>query len=91
VLIHMIGPDGSPFPYGEGGQVSGFKSDQEGNTRCRGSTRRRCKEIASAANGVYVRASNARNDLVAVFRRIEKMEKKEFGTKQFTNYGDRFQ
>jgi Ca-activated chloride channel homolog len=40
---------------------------------------------------VYLHASNARNDLVAVFRQIEKMEKKEFGTKQFTRYEDRFQ
>jgi Ca-activated chloride channel homolog len=94
VVIHTIGmgsPDGAPIPYGEGGEVSGFKTDQEGKTIMTRLDEKTLQDVASTANGVYIRASNTRNDLVAVFREIEKMEKKEFGSKQFTSYEDRFQ
>ena len=49
------------------------------------------KEIATAGNGSYVRASNANAGLSIIMEQIDKMEKKEFGSKSFKDYEDRFQ
>jgi Ca-activated chloride channel homolog len=94
IVIHTIGmgsPEGAPIPLGAEGGVGGFKSDNEGRTVVSKLNETALREIAAATGGTYTRASNARNNLGVVFREIEKMEKKEFGTKQFTEYEDRFQ
>ena len=49
------------------------------------------KEIAASGNGSYVRASNANAGLGIIMEEIDKMEKKEFGSKSFKDYEDRFQ
>ena len=49
------------------------------------------KQIASAGNGTYVRASNANAGLGIIMDEIGKMQKKEFGSKSIKDYEDRFQ
>ena len=49
------------------------------------------EEIAKAGGGSYIRANNTTSGLNALFNEINKMEKKEIGSKIFTDYKDRFQ
>jgi Ca-activated chloride channel family protein len=94
IVVHCIGmgsPEGAPIPNGEGGANEGFKSGPDGGKILTKLDESALKSIAEVTGGSYVRASNAHDDLAAVFSEVEKMEKKEFGTKQFTNYEDRFQ
>jgi len=49
------------------------------------------QQIAAAGNGTYVRATNANAGLQVIMNEINKMEKKEFGSKVFKDYDDRFQ
>lgn len=94
IVIHTIGmgsPEGAPIPIHSGGQTTGFKTDEEGRTILTKLDAKILVEIAEAAGGTFTQATNARDNLGAVFSEIEKMEKKEFGTKQFTAYEDRFQ
>ena len=48
-------------------------------------------EIASAGGGVYVRATQGEIGLLALQERINKMQKKTFDSKIYTDYEDRFQ
>ena len=49
------------------------------------------QEIAQAGGGSYIRANSTQSGLNALFEEINKMEKKEIGSKVFTDYKDRFQ
>ena len=95
IIVHTIGmgsPEGAPIPIrNQEGQQVGYRQDREGQTVLTKLNEQVLLETAGAAQGQYIRATNAQNDLRAIFSEIEKMEKKEFGTKQFTEYEDRFQ
>ncbi|MBN1447446.1 MAG: VWA domain-containing protein [Bacteroidetes bacterium] len=94
IVIHTIGMgslEGAPIPVGSGDRRQGFKKDQDGNlvlTRLDDETLR---EIARITGGSFTQALSGRDNLATVFEQIERMEKKEFGTKQFTDFEDRFQ
>ena len=94
VSVHTIGmgsEGGAPLPiYKRGAQV-GFRNDKEGNTVVSKLNEQMLKQIASAGNGTYVRATNAKAGLSLIMGEIDKMEKKEFGSKSFKDYEDRFQ
>jgi Ca-activated chloride channel family protein len=49
------------------------------------------QEIASIGKGNYYRATNAQDELDAIYRDINTLEKREFGAKQFTEFDDKFQ
>ena len=49
------------------------------------------QQIASAGNGIYVRANNTQAGLSKVFEEINKLEKTEFESQMFSDYEDRFQ
>lgn len=94
VMVHTIGmgsEKGGPIPvYKNGAQVD-FRKDNAGNTVVTKLNEQMLKEIATAGNGSYVRASNANAGLGIIMDEIDKMEKKEFGSKSFKDYEDRFQ
>jgi Ca-activated chloride channel family protein len=46
--------------------------------------------VAAAGNGKFVRASNSDDGLSVIMNEINKMEKKNFGSKLYTDYEDRF-
>lgn len=94
IIVHTIGMgsrEGAPIPVRSDGQQVGFRKDRDGNVVLTKLDEQALQEIAAATGGKYVRATNVQNDLQVIFGEIEKMEKKEFGTKQFTEYEDRFQ
>lgn len=94
IIINTIGmgsPSGAPIPvYKNGVQVDFFK-DREGKPVLSRLDEATLQEIAAAGKGTYLRATNADDGLNTILEQIGKMEKKEFGTKQFTDYEDRFQ
>ena len=92
--IHTIGmgsAGGAPIPLYQNNTQVGFKKDVDGNTVITKLDEQALVQIAEAGGGRFIRATNEQNELDAVFKEIESMEKKEFGTKIFTEYEDRFQ
>ncbi|MDB4533609.1 VWA domain-containing protein [Vicingaceae bacterium] len=94
VTVHTIGmgsEKGGPIPIYKNGAQIDFRKDNQGNTVVTKLNEPMLKEIAAAGNGSYVRASNANAGLGIIMDEIDKMEKKEFGSKSFKDYEDRFQ
>jgi Ca-activated chloride channel family protein len=93
VIIHTIGmgsPDGAPIPILKNG-MQDFLKDNNGNTVITKLETLTLERIAEEGKGVFVQASNSDDGLETVLAQITKMDKKSFGTKQFTDYEDRFQ
>lgn len=94
IVVHTIGmglAKGAPIPIYKRGKQIGFRKDKEGNTVITKLNEKMLQQIASAGNGVYIRANNIQTGLNALFGEISKMEKVKFGSKVFTDYEDRFQ
>lgn len=94
VIVHTIGmgsPDGVPIPIYQGNTQTGYKKDEGGNTVVTKLDEQGMRQIAEAGGGIYIRATNQQDEMDAVFKEIQTMEKKEFGAKVFTEYEDRFQ
>jgi len=94
VTVHTIGmgsENGAPIPLYKNGKQIGFRTDKQNNTIVTKLDENMLKEIASAGNGTYVRATNANAGLSVIMNRIDKMKKKEFGSKIFEDFEDRFQ
>lgn len=93
-VVHTIGmgsPEGVPIPVYQNGVQTGFRKDQEGNTVVTRLDEQALRQIAEAGSGLYIRATNQQDELGAIFKEVQSMEKKEFGAKMFTEYEDRFQ
>ncbi len=94
IVIHTIGmgsAEGSPIPYYKGTTREGFRKDKEGNTVITKLNETILQEIAATGKGVYVRASNSDAGLMNVLDAIDKLEKKQFDSKLYKDYEDRFQ
>lgn len=94
VFVHTIGmgsENGAPLPIYQNGRQVGFRTDNSNNTIVSKLNEKMLQEIAAAGEGTYVRATNANAGLSIIMNEINKMEKKEFGSKVFKNYDDRFQ
>ena len=94
VTVHTIGmgsEQGGPIPIYKNGAQIDFRKDNSGNTVVTKLDENMLKEVAIAGNGSYVRASNSNAGLEKIMEKIDKMEKKEFGSKSFKDYEDRFQ
>ncbi len=95
VRIYAIGmgsPAGSPIPvYNAAGRQVDFKRDRSGSVVVTRLDEVSLQKIAEAASGKYFRASNTQDELNDIYDDINALEKKEFGTTQFTDYEDRFQ
>ena len=93
-VIHTIGigsTEGVPIPVYKNKIPSGYRKDKEGNTVITKLNEQALEEIASAGSGVYVRATQGEIGLLALQDRINKMQKKTFDSKIYTDYEDRFQ
>ncbi len=89
LIVHTIGMGseyGGPIPIGMKGFNIEYKKDREGNTVVTKLNEPMLKQIAAAGKGIYVRASTNDAGLNAVFNEINKMEKKEFEAKTFSDY-----
>ena len=95
VLIYTIGmgsPTGVPIPLYDGnGRQTDFKRDRSGNIVLTKLDQATLEKIAANGNGKYYQASNAQDELDAIYKDINALQKREFGTKQFTDFEDQFQ
>lgn len=94
IMVNTIGmglPDGAPIPLYVNGIQSGYKKDKEGNTIITKLDETMLQKIAATGMGAYVRASNSNAGLQTVFDEINKLDKKEYESKTFSDYEDRFQ
>lgn len=95
IRIYTIGmgsPDGTPIPlYDAAGNQTGYKKDRNGQTVISRLNETMLQQIASAGNGIYVRATTGRDGLNRIFEEINELEKAEIETQMFSEYEDRFQ
>ncbi len=94
VTVHTIGmgsENGSPIPIYTNGKQVGFRTDNAQTTVVSKLDENMLKQIATAGEGTYVRATNANAGLGIIMNEINKMEKKEFDSKSYRDYEDRFQ
>jgi Ca-activated chloride channel family protein len=94
IKVYTIGiglPEGAPIPEFSNGQQMGFKKDLSGKTVITKLDELTLQKVATAGEGIYVRANNTSAGLNQVFEEISKMEKQRYETKMFSDYEDRFQ
>jgi Ca-activated chloride channel family protein len=94
ISIHTIGMgtiEGGPIPVYKNGVQVDFLKDQSGTTVITRLDALTLEKISAEGKGQFIRASNNDDALNTILSSINKMEKKSFGTKQFTDYEDRFQ
>ncbi len=94
IIIHTIGfgsPEGAPIPVYRNGIQIDFIKDKDGNTVLTKLNELALQQISAEGKGEYIRATNSDDGLSRILSRIAGMEKKTFGTKQYTGYEDRFQ
>jgi Ca-activated chloride channel homolog len=94
ITIYTIGmglAEGAPIPIYNGDIQVGYKKDRDGTVIISKLDEPVLQQIATAGNGMYVRATNASTGLNKIFDDINKIQKSEIETKQFSDYEDRFQ
>jgi len=93
LVVHAIGMGsefGGPIPIGTKGFNTEYKKDKEGNTVVTKLDEPQLKQIAAAGKGIYVRATSNDAGLDAVFKEINKLEKKEFEAKTYSEYSNTY-
>jgi Ca-activated chloride channel family protein len=94
VKVYTIGmgsTEGTPIPQYNNGRRQGFKKDNQGNVVVSKLNEEMLKEIASAGDGSYIRASNAEVGLRPLLDELNDIEKTDMGTVAYAEYEDRFQ
>ncbi|MFC2132028.1 VWA domain-containing protein, partial [Bacteroidota bacterium] len=94
VIVHTIGMgtvEGGPIPVLRKGQRVDFARDRDGSVIVTKLDPGMLEQIAASSNGKFILASGADPDLTGLLDEIGGMEKKEFGSKLFTDYESRFQ
>jgi Ca-activated chloride channel family protein len=94
ITIHTIGmgsENGAPIPIYKNDVKEGYRKDKDGNTVVTKLNEPMLQQIAGAGSGIYVRATNSDAGLKNVLDAIDKLEKKQFESKMFSDYEDRFQ
>ncbi|MBN2637071.1 MAG: VWA domain-containing protein [Prolixibacteraceae bacterium] len=93
IVVHTIGmglPSGSPIPVLRNGQKEYLK-DRDGNVVITKLDEQTLEKVASAGNGIYIRANNAQIGLDALFDEINNMQKAEMESRIYSEYNDQFQ
>ena len=94
IFVHTIGMgsvNGSPIPTYKNNFQTGYRKDKDGNTIVTKLNEPALQQVAAAGNGIYVRASNSEAGLNNILTEVKKMEKRQFESKMYTDYEDRFQ
>jgi len=95
VLLYTIGlgsSEGAPIPmYDASGRQVDFKRDRSGAVVLTKLDEPTLEKIAAIGNGKYIRGTNAQDELDEIYKSVNALQKKQFGTKQFTDFEDRYQ
>ncbi len=93
IKIYTIGigtPNGGPIPISKIGGVK-YKKDQEGNMVITQLHDEVLKEIATIGKGAYIDGNNTKTAVDTVEDILNQSEKKEFETKEFSDFKDQYQ
>ncbi|MBR1929818.1 MAG: VWA domain-containing protein [Paludibacteraceae bacterium] len=89
VIVVGIGkPKGSPIPIAG---TNNFMKDRSGNVVVSRLNEEMCKDIASAAGGIYVRCDNTNTAMRAVQKEVDTLAKSDIEAKVFTDYNEQYQ
>jgi Ca-activated chloride channel family protein len=94
IKVFTIGmglPDGAPIPIFDAQGNRSFLTDRKGKVVITKLDEQMLQEIAHAGNGTYARANNASVGLSKVLKNLNKIQKQELASKQFTDYEHHFQ
>lgn len=94
ITLHTIGlglPDGAPIPVYSGSGARSYLKDQDGNTVISKLNESMLNQVSTAGGGMYIRSTNTRLGLNALFDEIDKMEKQELEAQIYSEYEERFQ
>lgn len=94
ITVHTIGlglPKGSPIPVYTGSGQKSYRKDNDGNTIISKLDESMLQQISTAGHGVYIRATNTRLGLNALFDEIDKMEKQELEARVYSDYEEKYQ
>ena len=95
IRIYTVGvgnPSGVPIPLRDNtGRITGYKKDQNGEVVTTSLDEIGLQKIALKTGGRYFRATAGQEELSAIFKEIEGMEKKRITIERFAHFEDRFQ
>jgi Ca-activated chloride channel homolog len=92
IVVHTIGmglPQGAPIPVGAEGSKD-YMKDKSGSIVVTKLDENMLTQIAAAGGGTYIRANNAEVGLNNLFNEIDKMEKTELNSREYSEYNDQF-
>jgi Ca-activated chloride channel family protein len=94
IRIFTIGvgkTSGGPIPLKRNGIIESYKKDKNGETVITKLNETVLTEVATKANGFYLNGSNTQQVVDQVKEELLAMDKKEFETKQYTEFDHQFQ
>jgi Ca-activated chloride channel family protein len=94
IIVYSVGigtPEGGPIPVYNGNIRTGYKKDRDGTTIITRLDDSLLQRIASVGKGMYVRITNSEESWQKVFDDLNKIQKSELESRQFSDYEDRFQ
>ena len=94
IKIFSIGvgtSQGVPIPLKRNGVLIGYKKDREGETVITRLNEQTLQKIASDGDGEYIVGNNTTKTVDYIEELLLKADKKEFETKQFSDFKDQFQ
>jgi Ca-activated chloride channel family protein len=94
IKIYTVGigtAKGGPIPLKDDGRVIGYKKDNRGMVVVTQMNEQILRDIANAGNGKYINGNKTPETIASIKDILEKAEKNEFETKQFSEYQDQFQ
>ena len=83
--------DGGPIPEKRNGTLVGYKKDREGEVVITRMNDQTLQKIASEGDGEFINGSNTTQTVDYINDLLLKADKKEFETKQFSDFKDQFQ
>ena len=94
IIVYSVGigtPEGGPIPVYNGDYRTGYKKDRDGTTIITRLDDSLLQRIAALGKGMYVRITNSEESWQKVFDDLNKIQKSELESRQFSDYEDRFQ
>jgi Ca-activated chloride channel family protein len=82
---------GGPIPLKRNGVVMRYKKDQKGETVITKLNPNTLTAIAEEANGLFIQGQNTKQVTEKIAEILNKLEKKEFEAKEFSEFKDQFQ
>jgi Ca-activated chloride channel family protein len=75
----------------ERGNITGYKKDEGGSVVVSRLDEATLQQISSVTGGQYYRATPGEEEVEKIYRAVSQMDKKEFESKVYLTYVDRFQ